>query len=73
MEDLQMSKKRLAINSTQWTAIALDILGIILVLVGATIARNHAGSGLGVGVFWAGFILLIVSLILFVYSLYKAV
>jgi len=52
-------------------AILLDVIGIILVLVGASIARAHSGQGVGLGIFWVGFVLLIVSLILFVWSMRK--
>lgn len=53
-------------------AIFLDVIGIILVLVGAAIARAHSGQGVGLGIYWVGFVLLIVSLILFVLGMRKA-
>jgi Kef-type K+ transport system membrane component KefB len=52
-------------------AILLDILGIILVLVGASVARAHSGTGFGLVVFWIGFVFLIVALILFVWNMRK--
>ena len=52
-------------------AIVLDILGIIFVLVGATIARAHSGTGMGVLLYWIGFVLLIVALIMFVWHMRK--
>ena len=55
----------------QMAAIVLDILGIVLVLVGATIARAHSGTGVGVLLYWLGFVLLIVALIIFVWSMRK--
>ncbi len=58
-------------TSNQMVAIILDVLGIILVLVGASIARAHSGQGVGLGIYWVGFILLIVALIIFVWSMRK--
>ena len=66
-----MSEKQFYASSNQMVAIILDVLGIILVLVGASIARAHSGQGVGLGIFWVGFVLLIVSLILFVWSMRK--
>jgi protein-S-isoprenylcysteine O-methyltransferase Ste14 len=48
-------------------AVFLDVLGIILVLVGALYTHFHEHSIAGEGVFWVGFVLLIVALILFVW------
>jgi len=58
-------------TSNQVVAILLDVLGIILVLVGATIARAHSGAGVGLIIYWVGFILLIVALIMFVWNMRK--
>ena len=66
-----MSEKQFYATSNQMVAIILDILGILLVLVGATIARAHSGTGVGVLVYWLGFVLLIVALIIFVWSMRK--
>ncbi|MGA3288894.1 MAG: hypothetical protein ABSD42_01465 [Candidatus Bathyarchaeia archaeon] len=66
-----MSEKQFYASSNQVVAILLDVIGIILVLVGASIARAHSGQGVGLGIFWVGFVLLIVSLILFVWSMRK--
>ncbi len=52
-------------------AILFDVLGIILVLVGATIARAHSGTGAGVLLYWVGFVLLVVALIMFVWNMRK--
>ena len=45
-----------------------DVLGIILVLVGALYTHYHEGSSAGEIAFWVGFVLLIVALILLVWS-----
>ena len=55
-------------SSNQMVAIILDLLGIILVVVGALYTHYHAGSGGGEAVFWVGFILLIIALILFIWQ-----
>jgi protein-S-isoprenylcysteine O-methyltransferase Ste14 len=67
-----MSEKQFYATSNQMVAIILDVLGIILVLVGASIARAHSGQGVGLGIYWVGFILLIVALILFVWNMRKS-
>jgi len=66
-----MSEKQFYASSNQMVAIVLDVLGIILVLVGASIARAHSGQGVGLGIYWIGFILLIVALIIFIWSMRK--
>ena len=66
-----MSEKMFYATSNQVVAIVLDVLGIILVLVGATIARAHSGTGVGVLLYWVGFVLLIVALIMFVWHMRK--
>jgi predicted membrane channel-forming protein YqfA (hemolysin III family) len=66
-----MSEKQFYATSNQVVAILLDVLGIILVLVGATIARAHSGTGAGVVLYWIGFVFLIVALIMFVWSMMK--
>ncbi len=66
-----MTEKQFYATSNQVVAILLDALGIILVLVGATIARAHSGEGVGLVIYWIGFILLIVALILFVWNMRK--
>ncbi|MGO8807690.1 MAG: hypothetical protein ACLQO7_14060 [Candidatus Bathyarchaeia archaeon] len=66
-----MSEKQFYASSNQMVAIILDVLGIILVLVGASIARAHSGQGVGLGIYWVGFILLIVALIIFIWSMRK--
>ena len=49
-------------------AVFFDVLGIILVLVGALYTHYHEGSSVGEVVFWAGIVLLTVALIIFVWS-----
>lgn len=66
-----MTEKQFYATSNQVVAILLDVFGIILVLVGATIARAHSGEGVGLVIFWVGFILLIVALIMFVWNMRK--
>ena len=66
-----LSEKQFVVSSTQLIAILLDVLGLILNLVGASIARVRPGSGLGVGLYWLGFVLLIVALIAFIWGLRK--
>ena len=44
-----------------------DVLGIVLVLVGALYTHYHENSVAGEIVFWVGFVVLIVALILFVW------
>jgi drug/metabolite transporter (DMT)-like permease len=52
-------------------AISVDVIGIILVLIGALIVHAHSNSGLGLGLYWLGFVLLIVALIIFVLTMRK--
>ncbi len=66
-----MTENKMLANTNQMVAILLDVLGIILVLVGASIARAHSGQGVGLGIFWIGFVLLIVALILFIWNIMK--
>ena len=49
-------------------AVFLDVLGIILVLVGALYTHYHEGSSVGEIVFWVGIVLLTVALIIFIWS-----
>lgn len=64
-----MSDKNMMGNTNQMVAILLDIFGIILVLVGALYTHYHEGSAAGEGIFWVGWVLLIVALILFVWKM----
>lgn len=66
-----MTEKQFYASTNQMIAIILDIFGIILVLVGASVARAHSGEGVGLVIYWLGFVLLIVSLILFVWNMRK--
>ena len=63
--DFEMSQKQFVINNDQMAAIVVDVVGIILVLVGALMARAHHPF-LGAVSYWIGFVLLIVALIIFV-------
>jgi protein-S-isoprenylcysteine O-methyltransferase Ste14 len=67
-----MTEKKMMGNTSKMVAILLDVLGIIVVLVGALYTHYHEGSTLGEGVFWIGWVLLIVSLIIFVWDMRKA-
>ena len=73
-----MSEKRLSTSSNQGIlnhirkaplphVVFLDVLGIILVLVGALYTHYREGSSAGEITFWVGFVLLIVALILLVW------
>ena len=44
-----------------------DVLGLVLVLIGALYTYYHESSSAGEIVFWVGFVMLIVALILFVW------
>ncbi|MGA2523107.1 MAG: hypothetical protein ABSF65_03015 [Candidatus Bathyarchaeia archaeon] len=66
-----MTENKMLASTNQMVAILLDVLGIILVLVGASVARAHSGQGVGLGIFWLGFVLLIVALILFIWNMMK--
>lgn len=67
-----MSEKKVMGNSNQMVAVLLDVIGIILVVVGALYNHYHEGSSSAEGVFWIGVVLLIVSLIIFMLNLRKA-
>ena len=67
-----MSQKQFIINSEQMVAISVDVIAIILVLVGALIVHAKSSSRLGLGLYWLGFALLIVALIIFVLTMRKA-
>ena len=64
-----MGQKQFVLSNTQMMAILLDVIGLILNLIGAAIARARPGSGLGFGLYWVGFVLLIAALIAFVMSM----
>ena len=74
-----MSEKQLSAGSKQTIlnhvskaplphAVFFDVLGIILVLVGALYTHYNEGSSAGEVVFWVGIVLLTVALIMFVWS-----
>ena len=58
-------------DSKQIAALLVDVLGIILVIVGGLITYVHSKSGVGIGLFWVGIVLLIVALIISVLSMGK--
>jgi len=64
-------EKSVVMNNMQLTTIAVDVIGIILVLVGGLVSYAHARSGLGIALFWVGWILLIIALIAFLLSMRK--
>jgi len=64
-------EKSVVMNNMQLTTIAVDVIGIILVLIGALIVHAHSNSRLGLGLYWLGFVLLIVALIIFVLTMRK--
>ena len=66
-----MGQKQFVMNTDQMVAISVDVIGIILVLIGALIVHAHSNSGLGLGLYWVGFVLLIVALIIFVLTMRK--
>ena len=66
-----MTEKNVVMNNMQWTALLLDVLGIVLVLAGGFVSYAHARSGLGLGLFWVGWVLLIIALIAFVLTMRK--
>ena len=64
-------QKSIVLSYLQLAAIGVDLTGIVLVLVGGLIMYAHAKSGLGLGLFWFGWVLLIASLITLVLSMGK--
>jgi hypothetical protein len=77
--DSKLSEKQLSVGSKQTIlnhvrkapllhVVFFDVLGIILVLVGALYTHYHEGSSAGEVVFWVGIVLLTVALIIFVWS-----
>jgi len=66
-----MNENQMNTSSNKMVAVILDVLGLILVLVGGLINYAHSRSGVGVGLFWIGFVLLIVALILFLWDAMK--
>jgi uncharacterized Tic20 family protein len=66
-----MMEKNVVMNNMQLGAIVADVIGIILVLVGGLVTYAHARSGAGIGLFWVGWVLLIIALIIVVMSMRK--
>lgn len=64
-------EKSASMMNMAWAAIAVDIVGIILVLAGGVYTYYHAKSGVGISLFWVGWILLIIALILLVLGMKK--
>ena len=56
-------EKNVVMNNMQLVTIIADALGIVLVLVGALINYAHRSVG-GVTLFWLGWALLVIALIL---------
>ena len=63
-------EKNVIMNNMQLLTIAADVLGIVLVLVGALINYAHRSAS-GVGLFWIGWILLIIALIMMIMGMRK--
>jgi len=52
-------------DNMQLGALIADVLGIILVLAGGLVSYYHgAKSGAGIALFWVGWILLIIALVI---------
>jgi protein-S-isoprenylcysteine O-methyltransferase Ste14 len=66
-----VTEKQMDSSSNNMVAIILDILGILLVIVGGLITYARSRSVVGVGLFWIGIILLVISLILFIWAMMK--
>ena len=64
-----MGGRQFVVNGNQLIAILLDVVGLVLNLVGASIARAHPKLAVGFGLYWAGIALLILALIVFILSL----
>ena len=59
-------------DNTQLAALIADVLGIILVLAGGFESYYHgAKSSAGLALFWVGWILLIIALVLMLVSMRK--
>ena len=63
-------EKNVVMNNMQLYTIIADVLGIVLVLVGALINYAHR-SGAGVALFWIGWVLLIIALIMMIMGMRK--
>ena len=66
-----MMEKDVVMNNMQLGAIVADVIGIILVLVGGLVTYTKARSGVGIGLFWVGWVLLIIALIIILLSMRK--
>ena len=59
-------------DNMQLGAMIADILGIILVLAGGLVSYHYgAKSGAGIALFWVGWILLIIALIIMIVNMRK--
>ena len=56
-------EKNVVMNNMQLATIIADVLGIVLVVVGALINYAHRSGG-GAALFWVGWVLLIIALIM---------
>ena len=61
----------LVLNNMQLGAMIADVIGIILVLAGGLVTYAHARSGAGIALFWVGWILLIIALVIFLVDMRK--
>jgi uncharacterized membrane protein (UPF0136 family) len=59
-------------DNMQLGAMIADILGIILVLAGGLVSYYHgAKSSAGIALFWVGWILLIIALVIMIVNMRK--
>ena len=63
-------EKSVVMNNMQLATIIADVLGIVLVVVGALINYAHRSAG-GVALFWVGWVLLIIGLIMMIMGMRK--
>ena len=66
-----MMEKNVVMNNMQLGGIVADVIGIILVVIGGLVTYARARSGVGISLFWVGWVLLIIALIIFVLSMRK--
>ena len=65
-------QKSVVMNNEQLALVIADVLGIVLVLVGAIINYAHRSAG-GTALFWLGWVLLIIALIMMIMSMRKPI
>jgi len=64
-------EKNVVMNNMALATLIADVLGIVLVLVGGLVTYAHARSGAGIALFWVGWVLLIIALILMIMGMRK--